>query len=65
MVLDIDDLIEKGFIFISNKENLGPTNQNEDHFDFDAADDLINKIGHLLLQGWSFQSEEKKLDFYF
>ena len=26
--LDVDDLIEKGFIFISNRENLGPINQN-------------------------------------
>jgi len=38
--LDIDDLIEKGFIFISNKEILSPKNQNKDHFDFDIADDL-------------------------
>jgi len=37
--LDIDDLIKKGFIFISNKENLGTTNQNKDNFDFDIADD--------------------------
>ena len=29
--LDIDDLIEKGFIFISNKEELGPENQNENY----------------------------------
>ncbi len=31
--LDIDDLIEKGFIFVSNKENLGPTNKHKDYFD--------------------------------
>ena len=37
--LDIDDLIEKGFIFISNKDELGPTNENKDYFDFDSADD--------------------------
>ena len=61
--LDIDDLIEKGFIYISDKENLGPTNQNKDHFDFDIADDLTNKLGHLLLQGWSSQSEERKINF--
>ena len=61
--LDIDDLIEKGFIFISNKENLGPTNQNKDHFDFDIADDLTKKLGLLLLQGWSSQSEERKINF--
>merc|ERR1711990_996305 len=38
--LDIDDLIEKGFIFIRNKEELGPINQNKDYFDFDSADNL-------------------------
>ena len=62
--LDIDDLIEKGFIFISNKDELGLTIQNKDHFDFDVADDLTKKLGHLLLQGWSAQSEKRKLDFY-
>ena len=62
--LDIDDLIEKGFIFISNKEELGLENQNKNHFDFDVADSLSKKLGHLLLQGWSSQSEERKLNFY-
>ncbi len=62
--LDIDDLIERGFILISNKEELGPSNQNENHFDFDVADDLTKKIGLLLLRGWSSQSEERKLEFY-
>ena len=38
--LDIDDLIDKGFIFISNKEELAYTNQYENYFDFDIADDL-------------------------
>jgi len=61
--LDIDYLIDKSFIFISNKEKLGKTNQNKDHFDFDFADDLTNKLGHLLLQGWSSQSEERKINF--
>ncbi len=62
--LDMDDLIEKGFIFISKKEELGLTNQNEDNFDFDVADAYSEKLGDLLLQGWSSQSEERKLDFY-
>ena len=62
--LDKDDLIEKGFIFTSNEEELGTTNQNKNHFDFDFADDSIKKLGRLLLQGWSCQSEERKLDFY-
>ena len=61
--LDIDYLIEKGFIFISNEENLGPTNQNKDHFDFDIADDLTKKLGLLLLQSWGSQSEERKINF--
>ena len=29
--LDIDDLIEKGFIYISDKENLGPTTVSYTH----------------------------------
>ena len=62
--LDTDYLIEKGFIFISNKEELDPINQNKNHFDFDVADDLTKNLGHLLLQGWSSQPEEIKLDFY-
>jgi 4-alpha-glucanotransferase len=62
--LDIDDLIEKGFIFIANKEELGPTDQTKNNFDFDEADDLTQKIGNLLIQGWSSQSEETKLAFY-
>ena len=61
--LDIDYLIEKGFIFISNSEELGPTNQNDNHFDFDFADNLTKKLGHLLLQCWSSQDEERKLAF--
>jgi len=61
--LDKDDLIEKGFILIPNKEILGPTNQNKDYFDFDVANDLTKKLGHLLLQGWSSQSEERKINF--
>ena len=62
--LDIDYLIDKGFIFISNKEEFGHINQNKNHFDFDVADDFTKNLGHLLLQGWSSQSEDRKLDFY-
>ena len=61
--LDVDYLIEKGFIFISNKEELGHTNQNKNHFDFDIAESLAKKLGHLLLQGWSSQAEDRKIDF--
>ena len=62
--LDADELIEKGFIFISNKEELGPTNQDKNYFDFDIADDLTKKLGLLLLEGWTSQSESRKIDFY-
>ena len=62
--LDLEDLIEKQFILILNKEELGPTNQNKNYLDFDFADNLTKKIGHLLLQSWDSQSEERKLDFH-
>ena len=61
--LDVDDLVEEGFIFISSKDELGPTSHNKNHFDFAAADDLTKKLGHLLFQSWSSQSEKRKLDF--
>ena len=61
--LDMDDLIEKGFIFISKTEKLGITNQDKDHFNFEIADDLSKKLGDLLLKGWSSQSEKRKLEF--
>ena len=51
--LDIDYLIEKDFIFIANKEELGIINQNKDYFDFDFEDNLTKKLGLLLLRGWS------------
>ena len=62
--LDVDYLIEEGFISISNAEELGTTNQNMNHFDFDVADKLTKKLGQLILQGWSFQSKERKIDFH-
>ena len=61
--LDMDDLIEKGFIFISKKEELELKNQNKNHFDFHVADDLSKKLGSLLLKCWDPQPEEKKIDF--
>ena len=61
--LDIDYLIEEGFISISNLEELGPTNQNKNYFDFDAANNLTKKIGRLLLECWNSQSEERKINF--
>ena len=62
--LDVDDLIEKGFIFTSNKEVLGASNCNKNHFDFNVANDLTKTLGQLLLKGWSSQSESRKLDFH-
>ncbi len=62
--LDVDDLIEQGFICISNKEQLGPINHYKNQFDFDVANDLTKKLGRLLLQSWSSQSEERKRNFY-
>jgi 4-alpha-glucanotransferase len=61
--LDEDCLIEEGFIFISNSEDLETSNHNKNHFDFDVAANLTKKLGRLLLQGWSSQSEERKLEF--
>ena len=43
--LDMNDLIERSFIFISNKEELEPTNQNKSHFDFEVANDSSKKLG--------------------
>ena len=62
--LDVDVLIEQGFICISNKEQLGPTNHYENHFNFDVANELTKKLGLLLLQSWSSQSEERKRNFH-
>jgi len=61
--LDVEDLIEKGFIFISNKEELEPKNQNKSQFDFDVADDLTKILGHLLLRAWDSQSAERRQNF--
>ena len=42
--LDIDDLIARGFILISNKEELGSTNHDANYFDFNDANELTKKI---------------------
>ena len=62
--LDINKLIEKNFIFSTNKSDLESTNQNEDYFDFDFANNLSRKLGEFLLIDWESQSEERKTDFY-
>ena len=45
--LDIDYLIDKGFIFISNIEELGKTNQSKNNFDFDLACSDSNGDGNI------------------
>ena len=62
--LDIDDLIEKGSIFISKEEELELKHQDKNHIDFHVADDLSKKLGSLLLKYWDAQPEGHKIDFY-
>ena len=62
--LDIDALIEKNFIFISNKKDLGLSNQYKNYFDFEVADNVSKELGKHLLNAWGSQSEERKLNFY-
>ena len=61
--LDIDELIEKRFIFISNKNELGAKNREQQYFDFDLANTLSKELGELLLDAWKFQSDSRKKDF--
>ena len=62
--LDINKLIEENFIISLNKKDLQSINQNEDHFDFDYANNLSKKLGEYLLFDWESQSEMRKTDFY-
>ena len=62
--LDINELVEKGFIFLSNSQELKIINQKEDHFDFHYANNLSKKLGEYLLIGWASQSAETKNNFY-
>ena len=62
--LDIDELIENGFISLANKEELGVSSQKKSHFDFDVAEKLSKELGKLLVKGWGSQSEERKIAFY-
>ncbi len=62
--LDINELIKKRYIFLSNIKELIPIKKNEDHFDFDFANNLSKKLGEYLLVAWESQSEERKTDFY-
>ena len=62
--LDINDLIEKRFISISMKEDLGITNQKKNYIDFEFADNLSNELGKQLLNAWESQSEQRKKNFH-
>ncbi len=62
--LDINDLIEKRFIILSNFEELKNINHNKDFFDFDFANNLTKIIGEQILNDWDSQSKERKNDFY-
>ena len=50
--LDIDELIEKGFISISNKEGIRLSKKNKNNFDFEAANNLSKELGNQLLKSW-------------
>ncbi len=60
--LDIHELNEKRFIFLSDKEELETNNKN--YFDFDLADNLSKKLEIHLLDAWEYQSKQSKNDFY-
>jgi len=63
--LDINELVEKDFVFISKEEELEIKNQNQNnYFDFDLAENLSRKIGGLLFNAWEYQSEQRKKDFF-
>ena len=62
--LDVNTLIEKGYISMSNSKDLGITNQNKNYFEFDVAENLSKEIGIQLFKGWASQTEERKLNFY-
>ena len=62
--LDINELIEKGFIFISNKEELGINFEKNDYLNFELANILTEELGKHILKAWESQSEQRKNNFY-
>ena len=62
--LDINELIDKNFIFISDKEELGIIDEKKKYFNFNSADNLAKEIGKYIFKGWSSQAEERKSEFY-
>jgi len=61
--LDINELIDNGFIFDSHREELGIINDKKNYFNFDYADNLVNKIGEYLFNAWDSQPEKRKREF--
>ena len=61
--LDINELINKRFIFESNLNELS-TNYQNSYFDFDLADNLSKMIGDQLFLAWDSQSDQRKKIFY-
>ncbi len=62
--LDINELIEEGFIFISNKEELGINYEKNDYLNFEMANKLTEELGKHILKAWESQSEQRKNDFF-
>ncbi len=62
--LDINKLIEKKYIFVSNIEELGVKKNNKNYFDFKKADSLSKELGKYLLKAWDSQSDQRKKIFY-
>ncbi len=61
--LDINELKEEGFIFVSNQEEFRYSNKKKDYLDFELANKLTEKLEKGILMGWKFQSEERKSNF--
>ena len=62
--IDINELIEKRFIFVSKREELGLLNSNKRFFDFDTANNISQEVGKYLLSAWENQSEQRKDAFH-
>ena len=62
--LDVNELIDKNYIFLSTTDELSTSHNRKDYFDFDFADNFSKKLGEHLLNAWEYQSEERKNNFY-
>ncbi len=62
--LDVDDLVEQGFLDSSLMDELPVALEGQTHFvDFDLADLRSKTLGRLLLEGWANQGSERHLAF--